>query len=298
MSNGNTAGLGMRELEVFSSVMATGSMTGAARKLGVGQPAVTRMIRDLEQHIGFELFQRNGPRITPTPKGLSFFEDAQRLLESYNQIVRRAASLRDNRVQSLSLAATPAMAAGLVPDVLAEMGAHLPSEINLQTMDAEHVAQSLHAGAASYGFCALPLSHADVDCLASARSSLVAVLPGGLPEAPLNLALFREHRMLTVGNAYRVRHSIDAALEAAGVRPAAVLSTNSSLNAVRAAVAGLGIALVDCVTARGIPVTGARVVPLAEDIAYEWGLFRRSGAGIPEIETQLISAFESVSKSL
>ena len=297
MSNGNSGALGMRELEVFASVMATGSMTGAARKLGIGQPAVTRMIRDLEQLIGFPLFQRNGPRITPTEKGLAFFEEARRLLDSYDAVVQRAAGLREGRVQSLSLAATPAMAAGLVPDVLARLGDLLPATLNLQTMDAEHVARALHSGAAAYGFSALPLSHADVDCLVSARSSLVAVLPEGPDEGPIPLDIFAQQRLLTVGNNYRIRHAIDAALEAAGVTPAAVLNTNSSLNAVQAAVAGLGIALVDCVTARGIAVGGARVVPLQTEIPYEWGLFRRGGGGVPEIEAQLVEAFEAVSKT-
>ena len=116
-------------------------------------------------------------------------------------------------------------------------------------------------------------------------------------EGPIPLHIFAQQRLLTVGNNYRIRHAIDAALEASGVTPAAVLNTNSSLNAVQAAVAGLGIALVDCVTARGIAVHGARVVPLQTEIPYEWGLFRRGGGGVPEIEAQLVEAFEAVSKT-
>lgn len=278
--------------------MATGSMTGAARQLGIGQPAVTRMVRDLEETIGFELFLRNGPRISPTAKGLRFFEDAQQLLASFENVVQRARGLRDERVQSLTLVATPAMSAGLVPEVLAGLGDLLPPRIALQTMDAEHVAKTLHAGGADYGFCALPLAHAEIDCLDSVKASLVGVVPVGMPLETLDLTVFRAHRMLSVGNAYRVRHAIDAALAADAVTPIGELTTNSSLNAIRAAAAGLGIALVDCVSARGIAVEGARVVPLAREIAYEWGLFRRSGAGVPDLEPQLVDAFGRASRQV
>ena len=298
MSIENTSGPSMRDLEVFVSVMATGSMTGAARQLGIGQPAVTRMVRNLEDTIGFDLFQRNGPRISPTPKGLRFFEDARRLLSSFETMLHRAASLREDRLRALSLVATPTMAAGLVPELLAGLSVPLPPSLSLQTMDAEHVASAVHAGAADYGFCALPLSHADIDCIATARAGLVGVVPDDMPDEPLDLTLFRSHRLLTVGNINRIRPAIDAALTAAGVVPMAELTTNSSLNASRAAAAGLGIALIDCVSAHGIAIRGARVVPLRDGIPYEWGVFRRIGAGVPELEAALIDSFHAVSARL
>jgi DNA-binding transcriptional LysR family regulator len=300
MSNGNNETLGIRELEVFVSVMATGSMTGAARQLGIGQPAVTRMVRDLEATIGFELFRRNGPRISPTSKGVKFFENARQLLASFEQVTQRATSLREGRIQSLALVANPAMAAGLVPGMLAALDRHsgLPPKVSLQTMDAEHLAQVLLSGAVDYGACAMPLSHSELDCLCVARAGLVAVLPPDLPTEPLDVALFRQYRLLSLGNSYRIRHAINAHLAKHGVEPVAELVTNSSLNAIRAATEGLGIALVDCVSARGIAVAGARIVPLVEQIPYEWGLFRRTGTGLPELEDALLDSFCNVSREL
>ena len=75
-----------RTLEAFQAAMSCGSMTGAARQLGIGQPTVTRMVRDLETSVGFQLFHRNGPRITPTDRGLRFHEEVQRLTAGMHQI--------------------------------------------------------------------------------------------------------------------------------------------------------------------------------------------------------------------
>lgn len=48
----------LHHLEAFSAVMSAGSMTGAGRLVGRSQPGVTRMIQELEQEIGYALFDR------------------------------------------------------------------------------------------------------------------------------------------------------------------------------------------------------------------------------------------------
>ena len=288
----------MRGIEAFVAVMASGSMTAAAKRLGIGQPVITRLVRDLEAVLGFSLFERNGPRISPSPKGVQFYEDAQRLLTSYAQVAERAANLREERVQSLTLAATPAMSAGMVPQMLRALGADLPGTVALPTMDAEHLVQALLRGEADYAVSALPLAHAGLDCLAQAESHLVAVVAEDHAGEVVALDAFREARLLSVGNSYRIRHRIDAAFGDQGIVPIAKLTTNSSLNAMLAARAGLGIALVDPVSARGIGLQGIRILPLAVDIPYEWGLFRSTRPGLAELETALTAAFTDVAAAL
>ena len=288
----------VRGIEAFVAVMASGSMTAAAKRLGIGQPVITRLVRDLEAVLGFTLFERNGPRISPSPKGVQFYEDAQRLLTSYAQVAQRAANLREERLQSLTLAATPAMSAGMVPPMLRALGGQLPRAVSLPTMDAEHLVQALQAGEADYAISALPLSHAGLDCLAQAQSILVAVVPEGHPDGTISLERFRETRLLSVGNSYRIRHRIDAAFGDQGVVPMAELTTNSSLNAMLAARAGLGIALVDPVSAKGIGLHGVKTLPLDVEIPYEWGLFRSTRPGVEEVEAALVSAFNDTAAVL
>ena len=72
----------IRQLEAFAAVMSAGSVTGAARLLGRSQPAVTRLIQDLEADIGYALLHRSGPRISPTARGLLFHAEVERHLAS------------------------------------------------------------------------------------------------------------------------------------------------------------------------------------------------------------------------
>lgn len=288
----------IRGLEVFIAVIAAGSMTAAARQLDIGQPGITRAVRDLETVLGFDLFIRNGPRITPSPKGLLFYEDAKRLLSSYDRISERAARLRDTQLRELVIAATPTMAAGIVPDLLAAIDDDLPAQLRIPTMDAEHLSQSLIAAEADYGLSSLPLAGEELECIALAKSRLVAAIPAQSEVEVLSLRSLAEERLLSVGNSYRIRNRLDAALVAHGLEPREELITNTSLNAMMAARKGLGIAIVDPVSGYGIPIEGLKTVPLDVEIPYEWGLFRRRGHGLDAIETTLIAAFERVARSL
>lgn len=55
----------IRQLEAFAAVMTTGSVTGAARLLERSQPAITRLVQELEAEIGYALFARSGPESLP-----------------------------------------------------------------------------------------------------------------------------------------------------------------------------------------------------------------------------------------
>src|SRR5947199_229399 len=55
-------GMEPRQLEAFAAVMSTGSVTGAARLLARSQPAITRLVQELEAEVGYALFTRHDRR--------------------------------------------------------------------------------------------------------------------------------------------------------------------------------------------------------------------------------------------
>lgn len=276
MSTENNKQFDLKVLEAFQAAMSCGSMTRAATQLGIGQPAVTRMVKELEIAVGFPLFHRNGPRISPTDRGLQFYEEVQRVVAGVRQIGQRAEAIRNERVASIDIAATPTMAGGLLGPALKELGQDLPDHVNAQTMSAEYVIRALRSRTADFGIAANPIDHAGLTRHAVCSSYLVAAVaetsPYAKAGAPLPLSVFRDERLVTIGNAVRIRHTIDQELEAQGITPKAEFATNSSLNAVMAARSGLGVAIVDPVTAYGIPVEGVKILPLDTKMPYVWEL--------------------------
>jgi DNA-binding transcriptional LysR family regulator len=68
-------------MAAFARVIETGSFSAAARQLRVGQPAVSKMVAQLEDHLGVRLLQRSTRGLTPTEAGRQFYERAKRSLE-------------------------------------------------------------------------------------------------------------------------------------------------------------------------------------------------------------------------
>lgn len=273
----------IRQLEAFAAVMSTGSMTGAARLLDRSQPAVTRLVHELEATTGYALFTRHGPRVTPTQEGFLLFEEVEPLLGSWRQLRVRATEIGQGG-EPLLLAATSAVAVGLLPQALRALEQEQgPAPVRLHSAAPERVLQAVLSGTVQLGMASLPLEHRGLQLLWIAQAPCVAVLAASDPLAqagastPLDLAALASQRIITLANPYRLRSRIDQVLGTGAARPAHVIETNSSVNAIAMARAGLGIALLDPLTAHGMPLAGVCVRTLASDIPYFFGVFAQQG---------------------
>jgi DNA-binding transcriptional LysR family regulator len=72
-------------METFVCVVETGSFSAAARRLNIGQPAVSKTIAHLEKRLAVSLLLRSTRGLTPTEAGLAFFERAKRSLEEADE---------------------------------------------------------------------------------------------------------------------------------------------------------------------------------------------------------------------
>jgi len=269
----------LRQLEAFAAVMSSGSVTGAARLLARSQPAITRLVQELEAEIGYALFARNGPRVTPTEQGFLLYEDAERALAGLRQIHIRAAEIARGDAQPLLLAATSALAVGLLPQALKrveQLTGAVP--IQLRTAAPEQVVHAVLNGAVQLGVCSLPLEHRGLQVHWIAQLACVAVLPQDDPLAAhdtVPLAALAQRRLITMSNPYRLRHRLDAELAHAGRTPDrrdALIETNSSMNAQALVRAGLGVAVLEPLTAHGAPLAGVVVRPIDTDIPFFFGV--------------------------
>jgi DNA-binding transcriptional LysR family regulator len=292
----------LHQLEAFSAVMSAGSMTGAGRLLGRSQPGVTRMIQDLELEIGYALFDRNGPRVTPTERAFLLYEEVERLIVGLDRIRASALAIGRGDAPPLRIAATPALAAALVPRALTRLAPGIAvHDAQVRSASAERVVQALLSRAVDVGIATLPLDHASLHLHYLIEAPCVAVVhqDDPLAEAPVvRLQALAERKLATVANRYRLRRRIDQAFDAAGLAPAIVLESNASLNAVMAAQAGLAVAIADPATAFGTPVAGVVARPLGVNIPFFYGVVTPSGKPCTPAAQALIDAIDAVSREL
>jgi DNA-binding transcriptional LysR family regulator len=72
-------------MEIFVRVVDAGSFSAAASQLGVGQPAVSKAVAQLEERLGVRLLLRSTRRLNLTDAGKTFYENAKRAIENVNQ---------------------------------------------------------------------------------------------------------------------------------------------------------------------------------------------------------------------
>ncbi|KAF1023695.1 MAG: Octopine catabolism/uptake operon regulatory protein OccR [Paracidovorax wautersii] len=267
----------LRQLEAFAATLSSGSVSGAARLLGRSQPAVSRLIQELEAEIGYALFQRAGPRVTPTEQGFLLFEDVERALLGLRQIRERADDIARGRSRPLRLAATNALAVGLLPAALQRIAPQIEATpLSIRSAPAEQVVHAVLTGSAHWGLSSLPLDHKGLQVHWVARASCVVALPEGDPLAAhgtVPLAALATRRVITMANPYRLRHRLDRAWARAGLstrpdlRPPQI-ETNSSMNAQALVRAGLGVAVLEPATVLGAPLPGVVVRALDVGIPF------------------------------
>src|ERR1700755_3478619 len=81
-------------METFVSVIEAGSFSGAARRLDVGQPAVSKSIAQLEERLGVRLVMRSPRVLTRTEAGQQYYQRAKRAIEEIDEaeLVARGAA--------------------------------------------------------------------------------------------------------------------------------------------------------------------------------------------------------------
>jgi DNA-binding transcriptional LysR family regulator len=98
------------DLRIFLSLAREGTLTTAARSLGVSHPTVARRVQALEKQIGARLFERLPDRFVPTAAGEELLADTQAMEKAAQSINRRSVGLSDTVSGVVRLSAGEAMA--------------------------------------------------------------------------------------------------------------------------------------------------------------------------------------------
>ncbi|MBA2961517.1 LysR family transcriptional regulator [Ramlibacter sp. MAH-25] len=108
----------LRHLRYFVTVAGLGSVSRAAEKLFIAQPALSQQIRQLEDEIGATLFERLPRGVRLTPAGESFLEDAHAILARTQQAAVRARDRQSGQAPALRLGLVPTTTHSVLPGVL------------------------------------------------------------------------------------------------------------------------------------------------------------------------------------
>ena len=291
--------LDLRQLEAFAAVIAAGSVTAAAKALNRSQPVVSRQLQELELSLGYPLFIRNGPRIHPSEEALQLHQYVQKALLSLQQIRLRAQEIAQQQQRPLSIAATPALAAGLLPQALAAIGLH--NKVQIISESAAQTAHAVITAEADIGLCSLPLEHDAVVLHWIGHARCVVALPDSDPLAAqpqISLSQLAGRRLIAPWNPQRLRGRYEKALKRVNTPLPETIETNSSANILGCVRAGLGVAILEPVSGWGMPLAGVTICTLEEDIPYYFGVVTPQGRQITAAAQALVEALAAAAAAL
>ncbi len=267
-----------RQIEVFRAVMATGHVTRAAEQLHTSQPTISRELARLEQVSGLQLFDRVKGRLRPTARALALLEEVNASYVGLERIAATAQALRHFAQGRVQLACLPALAHALLPDAIRRFAVRQPqASVSLLPIESPQLEAALTEQRFDLGL--VERHEAPVACALQTLlvADEVAVLPAGHPLAArpvLTPADFADQPFVSLAPTDPYRQQIDAVFAQHGVARQLRLDTPSAVSVCALVRQGLGLGIVNPLTALEMAGPGLLVRPLSVSIPFHVALVR------------------------
>ena len=266
----------LRQLEVFRAVMASGHVTRAAEQLGSSQPTLSRELARLEQVLGFALFDRIRGRLRPTVRAVALMEEVERAYVGLDRIVATATALREFAEGRLTLACLPALGHALLPDAARRfLAAHPRAGLSIVPVESPLLEQALAEQRYDLGLTEALLAPPGTTLQVLLEADEVAVLPGDHPllaKRVLSPDDFQGQDFVSLGGADPYRLSVDAMFASRRVARTMRVEAGSAVSVCALVRQGLGVAIVNPLTAMELAGPALHVRPISVAIPFRVGL--------------------------
>jgi DNA-binding transcriptional LysR family regulator len=251
--------LNYRQIEAFEAVMKTGSMTLAGKLLFITQPAVSRLIIELEQELGFKLFERKKNRLFRTDESQLFFEEVEKSFIGLSELKKSAESIKELKKGYLRIIAMPGVSNLMLPKVMEKFWSSNPNinveiESHPRTVVLDWI-QSKQFDLAivnlpidiNFGKPYMPIESREIYVECNFDLKMFCVIPEIHPLSEKNILTFNDisgQNFVSFPNGTYIRYEIDRILEKNHVNCRVKLETRSTADIYQYVKHGAGISIV------------------------------------------------------
>ncbi len=237
-----------RQVEAFRAVMEAGSITRAGKLLFISQPAVSRLISDLEEDIGFKLFQRHKGRLDPTVEGKLFYGAVEKVFTGLRELRETATAIKSLKTGLLRIIAMPGIATMLLPPILTRFCKQYPNiNIVVENRPRIQLMDWLDSQHYDLGIANLPVDANDVVVHSSIPMDMMCAMPVHHRLARkqlIKVSDFDDENFISYSRNTYVSLLISQLFEQAGISPRLRMETRNTDEIIRLVAEGLGIAIV------------------------------------------------------
>lgn len=247
----------------------------AALLLHVTQPAISQSLKRLESQANMVLFRRIGGRLVPTPEAHALLAEVERVFIGMDAIEHRLRSLRDFGVNQLSISCYPAFGLGFMPRALqrlqAKGNANAWPQVSLQVLSSKDVRDRVAAGLSDFGLMADEMSLSGIEHSTFAQFPGVVVMPAGHALArfkTIKPAQLAEVSFLALNPEDASRRRLEAAMAEQELSLRIAVQTPYAASVCELALRGLGVGLVNPITALDYADRGLVVRKFSADVMF------------------------------
>jgi LysR family nitrogen assimilation transcriptional regulator len=206
-----------RQIRYFRVVSEMGSFTQAAHALGLGQPSLSKQIRQLEAELDVALLVRDGRGVRLTAAGAELYDRVADIDDRLSAAVAAVAQL-GSHARTISIGAASLLGPAFLADVVAAVGARYPqSEIRLVEGYSQQVAAWLQSGRLDIALLYGGHDSPQVEDLLGVVQDLYLVSSPGAVSAPVELAEMSRERLIAFDRPSQLRARFERAAQDAGV---------------------------------------------------------------------------------
>ncbi|MYZ48471.1 LysR family transcriptional regulator [Propylenella binzhouense] len=244
----------LRHLRYFVSVAEEGTLTRAAKRLGIQQPPLGQQIRALEEELKVDLFDRTPKRIVLNAAGEVFLQDVRRVLTAVEEMVQHVRRFERGEQGKVTIGFTSSASLNPVaPRVIRTFLTEFPyAELDVEERETYELLQGVLERRTDVAFIRVnPRTYDDLEAHVLDEEPFVAAIPAGhalaaagddLPLAALNGAPFILYPRRVDGPGYF--DEIMAAMDRAGIGVDIVGEVSRSVSALSLVAAGQGFTIV------------------------------------------------------
>ena len=254
-------------------MVTSGTATRAAEILRISQPAVSKAVQELEREIGFLLFCRDKGRMSPTSEGQLFFREVEASFSGLVHLRSAAARIRDFGSGEIRVASLSALSTNIVPRALRSFQEKHPGvAISFQARMSSTVKDLVASGQFDVGLAADEIDLTGVDSRPFAQFRAAIALPAGhrLEEkATIRPSDLHGEPFIALSPEDTTRRAADEVFATENVLPKMVLETAYSTTICAMVQAGLGIGIVNPMTALPYVNHGLTLRPFEPSIYFK-----------------------------
>lgn len=244
-----------RQIEIFYAVMKAGTVTEAAKQLGITQPSATATLKQIEDSLGFNLFHRVGGRLAPTAEARILYGEAERIQDSLSVFRNLAARLKKDLTSHLRVTAPPAFCHELLPTAIAML--HKKAKDVVLDITTQHHEQILTdvattGGQSNLGFTFGTGDRAGIGTIPIGKAHIVALVPEDWPVAAnsaISLEELATHPIIGTFQGEPLGDAVDKMMRSANLSTNYAIRVHSHSVAASLTGQGCGATIIDSVTA-------------------------------------------------